>query len=514
MVDEEAIEELIIDLFEGELNEAGFQQLQTLLKQDPRAKQIYREYALVHNALELQAQAVDPLAQKVVPIELIIQRQRKKQVKWAAVATAAILLVAMMGLRFMQFEPNAVSASFEVSPGARYALSHVEGESEGENLLREGSRLELSQGVVEVVLTNGVRGVVSAPADLTLHEAGELYLARGEAWFDVPRSGHGFTVRTDELRVVDLGTRFGVAVHEDGYDEVHVYEGKVLVETSYASKDSWELGELASCRATVTGKLESIAHGEGKFLTQLPRSLPYYHWGFDQKDNVLDVGGVLQELEPIQMEWWSELQTIDGVFGQAFRSDNEHLYRGDWQGVVDEESVSIACWIKAPKGQNYVRQVVGWGRQYGFNDSETNAFYLYVEAEGGVVVPGISLGGYWVSAMTDLSDGEWHHVVFACNGSDEAIKAPAITCYIDGKVCEVKREWTERVARNADGYVEKRTAGDWRNGNPVGIFGGRWGIYNGWTDGQIGLDELYLFKGQIGAQEVERLYRDNAVEAP
>lgn len=93
--------------------------------------------------------------------------------------------------------------------------------------VREGRRLQLDQGVVEIETDQQVRVVLEAPLDCEFESLQQLRLLRGRAYVEVPESGHGFTIATPNGKIIDLGTAFGVEVNKDKTTEVHVFEGTV-----------------------------------------------------------------------------------------------------------------------------------------------------------------------------------------------------------------------------------------------------------------------------------------------
>jgi hypothetical protein len=93
--------------------------------------------------------------------------------------------------------------------------------------LRAGERLDLSAGLAEITFRSGARVVMQAPASLTLDAADRATLQLGRVVATVPESAVGFSIRTTAIRVVDLGTEFGVAVDRSGDAQVHVFKGEV-----------------------------------------------------------------------------------------------------------------------------------------------------------------------------------------------------------------------------------------------------------------------------------------------
>ena len=97
-----------------------------------------------------------------------------------------------------------------------------------------GTRLSLSQGLVELTFASGARVIMEAPASFVIDSSAEVSLDAGRL---AARAAPGFTVRTPDAVLVDLGTEFGVsvdpaalatgAVGGTGATQVQVFAGEV-----------------------------------------------------------------------------------------------------------------------------------------------------------------------------------------------------------------------------------------------------------------------------------------------
>ena len=103
-----------------------------------------------------------------------------------------------------------------------------------EAMWQAGARVSLRQvvlasGRVGLRLPNGVSLSLEGPLRAEFVSASRLRLRQGKATADVGKNGKGFIIETANARVVDLGTRFGVAVGASNETDVVVFEGKVDV---------------------------------------------------------------------------------------------------------------------------------------------------------------------------------------------------------------------------------------------------------------------------------------------
>ncbi len=97
--------------------------------------------------------------------------------------------------------------------------------------------LSLINGYAEIKLDNGVDIIIGAPADFTIHSADSIciYLNLGQVTAYVPPEAIGFTVRTPNARIIDIGTEFGVSVDPGGNTNVQVFDGNVALATNSIS---------------------------------------------------------------------------------------------------------------------------------------------------------------------------------------------------------------------------------------------------------------------------------------
>jgi len=191
------LEHLVQDLLEGVLRRGDAAALEAELRGNPEARGVYRHHVLLHNALQLRAEGLH--LTYAVPMEEAIARGRRRLMRRATLAAAAVMAAAavVMGL-IVVLEPAPV-LTFAVAPGTEVRLSHAADGAEVPEgpRLEVGSRLELRRGVVELDFASGVRGIVRAPASVTLQAGDRLSLHEGTGWFEVPGKAAGFRLAPD-----------------------------------------------------------------------------------------------------------------------------------------------------------------------------------------------------------------------------------------------------------------------------------------------------------------------------
>ena len=143
----------------------------------------------------------------------------------------------------------------------------------------KAGRVQLVDGTAEFSFDNGVRMVLSGPAEIELRDAMHAWLHSGKVMFRVPSAATGFKLETKEAEIVDLGTMFGVEAGSQGDCLMQVYEGEVMasakLDTEARAKESRVPANVAILwAAVVNGPSTPNAVSAGK----LPPSASVTYW--------------------------------------------------------------------------------------------------------------------------------------------------------------------------------------------------------------------------------------------
>ncbi len=134
--------------------------------------------------------------------------------------------------------------------------------------------LQLEEGLAEITFECGVTMVLEAPAVFSpkSNYGGTLQLGRLTA--EVPAAGIGFAIETPSVRVVDLGTEFGVQVDEGQDVEVHVLKGQVATAWTGQQEGKQEVVRLSrNDAATFDARDRTVERGVARadqFVRQMP----------------------------------------------------------------------------------------------------------------------------------------------------------------------------------------------------------------------------------------------------
>jgi len=333
-------------LFEGCLDREGMLALQHELRSSPEARDAYSDYLHLHNALQLRAEGIDML--HVVPMDRIVERRHRRSLRDAGLSAAAVLALAALVMALVIARTPPAALTFASSPGTVLAVSHLpeDGKIPKGQVLQPGSRLQLSRGTVELEFASGVRGIVRAPADLTLQREDLLQLANGTAWFEVPAKAIGFQVSTPDLILTDLGTEFGVISEDNFLDEVHVFKGKVELLNLSGLKEKETVVAGHARFAESAGRWKKIPLRRDLFLSGLPDKetrlslVTVEEFSGNQFAYASDASGsdLLHGLVPKAAGWKLEndaspLELTDGIHGAGFQEVPGDMVQGAWTQV-------------------------------------------------------------------------------------------------------------------------------------------------------------------------------------
>ncbi len=217
------------DLFDGRIDAAALRDLEQQLRADPDARDLYSDYAHLHNALQLRADGIDLL--HVVPMERVVARRQRRYLRTAVMSTAAVLLVsAVIAGLIMATQPKPPRLTATATADTRWTVDgEVQDPSKGEWAVTKGATVRVLSGTVKLQPESGAALVMQGPAHVSFPELEKPVLHHGWLWIDTADSSRPFEVSTPELLVRDIGTRFGVRVPRQGPAEVHLIDGRVDV---------------------------------------------------------------------------------------------------------------------------------------------------------------------------------------------------------------------------------------------------------------------------------------------
>lgn len=153
---------------------------------------------------------------------------------------AACLVTIMLGLFFgylwSRFDAPLAKSSFVRPRVAKitHATDTASLRDENANLFSSGDwllsgRYTLDSGLIKLVFPWGTEATLEGPADFEFTTDGSRRLWRGQLVAKVPPEDTGFSIDTPSMKLIDLGTEFGLSTDPNGGSEVHVFKGAVEV---------------------------------------------------------------------------------------------------------------------------------------------------------------------------------------------------------------------------------------------------------------------------------------------
>ncbi len=244
------------DYLNGEIDEADFARLESLLLGDAHARSGFRRYARTDAALREMVEAEpegDALSLKAAcAASRKVERGRFwRAAQWAAMFAMGGALIYLLAERgggaggggrpvaaapAEEIEAPRLVHDEDFSGSALAVLTHAVGVKwGGERAYAEGSALrpdtlQIEKGLLQIEFFSGASVVVEGPAEFELIDPMRVRCPLGRVRANVPHFARGFTIESSELKVVDLGTEFGFASDGEGKQELHVFDGEVTLE--------------------------------------------------------------------------------------------------------------------------------------------------------------------------------------------------------------------------------------------------------------------------------------------
>lgn len=195
---------------------------------------------------------------------------KKNRTSWHLLLAAAALLLLSAIIFHPRLSRLAFPAHTETTPAGVAVLAGVADAVWSEPSPAPGGtltpgRLKLESGMAAIEFTSGARVLMEGPAELDLVSSMEANFRSGKLRANVPPPAHGFAITTPSTRVVDLGTDFGLAVHDDGTAQIKVMQGKVELHHG-SSVHSMETNAAASI--DTSGKPSTVRIPEEAFPSE------------------------------------------------------------------------------------------------------------------------------------------------------------------------------------------------------------------------------------------------------
>ena len=273
----EQLSQWISDLLENRIEEEDFSAMQDLIHSDPAYMRYYIEYmsvcammekrnleGIVRKNVKNPRQAASLEDTSEIILKLMAEEEdaesveqdggfvrnrvstkrhtsfRKNQLQIILLKAAAVILICIGILQLddliVNYQPEEplpklARVSEQLDCDLRY---------KGEQLVTDTwlwpGNYHLREGYISLRYHSGAIVVLEAPSVFKLESFDTVYLSYGKIFANIPPQATGFTVNTDNAKVLDLGTEFGVDVGLSGDTDLYVYKGKTALVCSSAEQ--------------------------------------------------------------------------------------------------------------------------------------------------------------------------------------------------------------------------------------------------------------------------------------
>lgn len=236
MNDHKNFEQLCSLVLEGRATEAELTRFKEILRNDAPAREAYREQSRIHALLTFQNGIATTHEKTEAEPANIITHRRWHRPNFVVIAAALAIFLGVLGWLVTRENDSRNGIALEI-----VSADEQTGFTPGQ--ITKAEKLVLTGGALSFRLESGALVKANAPAEIHFQDAMHLTVIQGAITVDVGDQAKGFVVDTENARVVDLGTRFGVAVGEDETDVV-VFEGEVDVFKPNTSASTSRLANL------------------------------------------------------------------------------------------------------------------------------------------------------------------------------------------------------------------------------------------------------------------------------
>jgi len=296
--------ELFLLALQGEITPEQMKQFDLMLKTDPAKIRDYAELMEIYTELssagsievfnktsdsrekhdtllqllaseENRSPAIDiPVPEK--PKE-VIQKVQKEKIRYSInrnslatlCATAAAILLLLV---FVYFVPRTDYEVAVLSDSINAKWGHVDGEMErGVSIFNGRKDIELLEGCAQFQFDNHTLVTIEGPASFHIPGRDQVTLRYGKLYAVVPHQAIGFSVHTENAKIIDLGTEFGVQADIHGGTSVYVMQGKTkLVAGKKSLQEGVEVGRgIAKRISSGTSEISDIAFNDTIFIRNI-----------------------------------------------------------------------------------------------------------------------------------------------------------------------------------------------------------------------------------------------------
>lgn len=452
------LEELTQGLVDHSLTGEELARLQETLTNDAAARDFFRKSMEVELLLdEAVGQPLETRA-SASGMDQMLRRRRKRDVTRATLLTAAILVIAAVVMTFIMIKPPPPpSLVCDLVPGTEWEV--LRNSDPSELKVTEGSTVRVRSGTLRMTLDSGAVMLLRGPAEARFPKLHEPVLQHGWLWIDSADGAESFAIRTPDLIIRNMGTRFGVRVPEYGPAEVHLVTGDLQVTRSRKKEKPLTLnpsghGLLIPSLGTVSKTplspdpfpgLPELLNARASYRTTVLSQGPGGYWSLDTPDQ-RDLENEISEGRP-GYRGNSALPGKPGVgtagLFEGFPKSNRAIAltgdlltsvitKIDIPGSVSRKEGGVSFWIRRPPHLEHDEILWLAGKTPKNVGSFPREAFIHTRiSSSGRIEFFVENGKFDVllSSNFSVADDSWHHIAASWGPS-------AIELYVDGKRVE------------------------------------------------------------------------------
>ena len=286
----ESLESLLEQWTDGSLTTADVEALREMLRKDAKLRDRFVDWQMLGAALSMESDSL-PTGMAESRLAEPLRASEKSSVeagwKFLLAITVSIAVVAIAG-RWAYLEAltervvstpeivNSGPAAIEEPTSRGIAmvtrLVNADWEQQSSSTIGVGQALEpgtlkLRSGYAQVEFFCGASVILEGPAELELLSPTAARFLSGRLRAQVPPAARGFQIDVDGMKVIDLGTEFGLSVSAVGSD-VQVFDGEVRVERDAVTSQLVRAGQSFSQKDGVINRM-TVAQDEYTDLAML-----------------------------------------------------------------------------------------------------------------------------------------------------------------------------------------------------------------------------------------------------
>lgn len=315
---EKELSVLIFNCLEGTATQEQLDELESRLKKDPQAQDIYQEFLIIYAILHRsgsgllaacdspdESSALLSSSERIREVEryarqqleAFLEQEHPKSApqsvyarqwdlaemvhdllqtvhRWTRIAIRTVKIGFVCGILILAGLIVANLIKGRIVVAMLQGTVSAQWETAPDKLELRRGWMALEQGCAEIAFKQGAQVIIQAPSRFRLVSKGRMYLKTGTVTARVPPEAIGFIIETPSSIFEDFGTEFGVIVDASSQSEVHVFDGEVAVASSIREKplsqNRLKQGQCAITDLTGAVYIGQSRYGAQQFLRELP----------------------------------------------------------------------------------------------------------------------------------------------------------------------------------------------------------------------------------------------------